>query len=111
MGTYKVEGIGYDFIPTVLDRSVVDHWVKTEDGESFLMARRLIREEGLLCGGSSGAAMVGAVKAARELGLGSGKRVVVLLADSIRNYMSKHLNDGWMQSNGFPLPAAPASTS
>ena len=52
VGTYKVEGIGYDFIPEVLDRSVVDHWVKTKDPESFKMARRLIREEGLLCGGS-----------------------------------------------------------
>ena len=48
--SYKVEGIGYDFIPAVLDRSIVDRWVKTDDQESFIMSRRLIREEGLLCG-------------------------------------------------------------
>ncbi|POM80042.1 Cystathionine beta-synthase, partial [Phytophthora palmivora] len=54
---YKVEGIGYDFIPDVLDRSLVDRWEKTNDQESFIMSRRLIREEGLLCGGSSGSAM------------------------------------------------------
>jgi len=55
--SYTVEGIGYDFIPDVLDRELIDEWVKSEDRESFLMARRLIRQEGLLCGGSSGAAM------------------------------------------------------
>jgi len=97
--SYKVEGIGYDFIPTVLDRSLVDEWIKTEDKESFLMARRLIKEEGLLVGGSSGSAMVAALKVAKQLG--PGKRVVVLLADSVRNYMSKFLNDGWMIENGF----------
>lgn len=101
--SYKVEGIGYDFIPAVLDRKVVDRWVKTEDAASFRMARKLIREEGLLCGGSSGATMSGAMEVIRQMGLGedSSKRVVVLLADSIRNYMTKHLNDSWMESNGF----------
>ncbi|KAJ3198362.1 hypothetical protein HDU82_001241, partial [Entophlyctis luteolus] len=97
--SYKIEGIGYDFVPKVLDRQYVDEWVKTNDKESFIMARRLMREEGLLCGGSSGSAMVGALIAARRLK--PGQRCVVLLADSIRNYMSKHLNDGWMAENGF----------
>ena len=60
VGTYKVEGIGYDFIPKVLERDLVDVWVKTQDRESFLLARRLILEEGLLVGGSSGAALFAA---------------------------------------------------
>ena len=81
----QVEGIGYDFIPTVLDRSVVDKWYKCEDGESFRYARKLIKEEGLLCGGSSGAALAAAIKAARSLE--AGQRCVVLLPDSIRNYL------------------------
>uniref|UniRef100_A0A4W4HM67 Cystathionine beta-synthase n=1 Tax=Electrophorus electricus TaxID=8005 RepID=A0A4W4HM67_ELEEL len=83
---YEVEGIGYDFIPTVLDRSVVDGWYKSNDDESFAMSRMLIRDEGLLCGGSSGSAMAAAVKVAAELK--EGQRCVVILPDSIRNYMA-----------------------
>ncbi|XP_061485437.1 cystathionine beta-synthase-like [Rhineura floridana] len=97
--TMEVEGIGHDFIPTVLDRYVIDQWCKSNDTESFLMARRLIREEGLLCGGSAGSAMSVAVKAAKHLK--EGQRCVVLLPDSVRNYMSKFLNDKWMVKNGF----------
>ncbi|PKU41764.1 cystathionine beta-synthase-like isoform x1 [Limosa lapponica baueri] len=82
---YEVEGIGYDFVPTVLDRSTVDQWYKSDDEESFTLARMLIREEGLLCGGSSGSAMSAALKAAKELK--EGQRCVVILPDSIRNYM------------------------
>ncbi|XP_044043041.1 cystathionine beta-synthase a isoform X2 [Siniperca chuatsi] len=96
---YEVEGIGYDFIPTVLDRSVVDTWYKSDDEESFNMSRMLIREEGLLCGGSSGTAMAAAVNVAKELK--EGQRCVVILPDSIRNYMSKFLNDKWMVQKGF----------
>jgi len=66
IGSYKVEGIGYDFIPTVLDRSLVDEWIKTEDKESFLMSRRIIKEEGLMVGGSSGSVMVAALKYAKK---------------------------------------------
>ena len=96
---YKVEGIGYDFIPDVLDRELVDEWVKTEDHESFLTARRLIRQEGLLCGGSAGSAVWAALEVAKREG--PGKRIVVILPDSIRNYMTKFMDDQWMKENGF----------
>ncbi|XP_078788993.1 cystathionine beta-synthase-like [Oryzias latipes] len=96
---YEVEGIGYDFIPTVLDRSVVDTWYKSNGEESFNMSRMLIREKGLLCGGSSGTAMAAAVVVTKELK--EGQRCVVILPNSIRNYMSKFLNDKWMFEKGF----------
>ncbi len=96
---YEVEGTGYDFIPTVLDRTVVDEWCKSNDRASFSMARRLIREEGLLCGGSSGAAMSVAVEAARRLT--KGQKCVVILPDSVRNYMTKFLNDQWLADRDF----------
>ncbi|VDK47890.1 unnamed protein product [Anisakis simplex] len=82
---YEVEGIGYDFIPAVLEFSHIDKWVKTSDGEAFRMARRLIREEGILCGGSSGSAMVAAMQVCKELK--KGQNCVVILPDGIRNYM------------------------
>ena len=97
--SYKVEGIGYDFIPDVLDRRLVDQWIKSNDRDSFLVARQLIRQEGLLVGGSCGAAVWAAMQVSRELG--PGKRVVALLADSIRNYLSKFVDDRWMRQNGF----------
>ena len=96
---FQVEGIGYDFIPKNLDQNIVDKWYKSDDKESFKMARRLIREEGLLIGGSSGSAMVAALEVAKKLP--AEKRVVVFFVDSIRNYMSKFLNDDWMIENGF----------
>src|SRR5690349_13316968 len=99
VGTYKVEGIGYDFIPKVLDRSLIDEWVKTTDQPSFLLARRLIREEGLLVGGSSGSAMFAALQAAARLK--KGQNCVVVLPDGIRNYMTKFVDDKWMRDNGF----------
>ena len=99
IGTYKVEGIGYDFIPDVLDRKLVDEWIKTEDRESFQMARRLIRHEGLLCGGSSGSVVWAARQLARRVG--PGKRIVMILPDSVRNYMTKFMDEKWMRENGF----------
>ncbi|XP_072342794.1 cystathionine beta-synthase-like protein isoform X5 [Scyliorhinus torazame] len=96
---YEMEGIGHTFIPTVLDRKVIDKWVKTNDEESFAMARMLIKKEGLLCGGSSGSAVCAAVRVAKELK--EGQRCVVILPDSVRNYMSKFLSDHWMEEKGF----------
>uniref|UniRef100_A0A2I3TUN9 Cystathionine beta-synthase n=1 Tax=Pan troglodytes TaxID=9598 RepID=A0A2I3TUN9_PANTR len=97
--TYEVEGIGYDFIPTVLDRTVVDKWFKSNDEEAFTFARMLIAQEGLLCGGSAGSTVAVAVKAAQELQ--EGQRCVVILPDSVRNYMTKFLSDRWMLQKGF----------
>lgn len=86
---YKVEGIGYDFIPDVLDQKIVDRWYKTEDKESFLYSRRLIAEEGLLVGGSSGSAVAALVKANEEKKFAKDDVVVVVLPDSIRSYLTK----------------------
>jgi cystathionine beta-synthase len=97
--SFHVEGIGYDFFPEVLDDSLIDAYVKTGDGETFRMARRLIKEEGLLVGGSSGAAVCAALKAARNLK--KGQRCLCLLPDSIRNYLSKFVDDEWMREKGF----------
>lgn len=96
---YHVEGIGYDFFPEVLDNSLIDRYIKTNDYDSFHMARRLIREEGLLVGGSSGAAMWAAVQAATVLH--EGQKCLIILPDSIRNYISKYANDNWMKEQGF----------
>ena len=101
ISSYLVEGIGYDFIPDVLDNSLIDQYIKTEDQESFIMARRLIKEEGLLCGGSCGATMVAALSAASILE--DGQNCLVILADSIRNYMTKFPSDDWMKKNGFEI--------
>jgi len=95
---YLVEGIGYDFIPQTYEPGIIDRVVKTEDRESFHMARRIIREEGLLVGGSSGSVVWAALQLAHEK---PGARMVVILADSIRNYMSKFLLDSWMEEKGF----------
>ena len=101
VSSYLVEGIGYDFIPDVLDNSLIDEYIKTKDEESFIMARRLIKEEGLLCGGSCGATMVAAMKAASKLK--KNQNCLVILADGIRNYMTKFPNDSWMRKNGFEI--------
>ncbi|KAF1819628.1 cystathionine beta-synthase [Dissoconium aciculare CBS 342.82] len=104
---YKVEGIGYDFIPDVLSQKEVDLWYKTNDRESFYWARRLIREEGLLVGGSSGSAMTAAVKAIKDLKLGPNDAVVVILPDSIRSYLSKFVDDDWLSANDLLSPSPP----
>ncbi|XP_032487112.1 cystathionine beta-synthase isoform X4 [Phocoena sinus] len=104
---YEVEGIGYDFIPTVLDRTVVDTWFKSNDEDAFAFARMLIAQEGLLCGGSAGSAMSVAVKAAQELR--EEQRCVVILPDSVRNYMWWHLRVQEL-SLSAPLTVLPTVT-
>jgi cystathionine beta-synthase len=97
---YKVEGIGEDFLPSTMDLSVVDRIEVVDDKESFLMTRRLTREEGILTGGSSGSALVAAMRVAHEID-DPAALMVVLLPDTGRNYLSKIYNEEWMRSNGF----------
>lgn len=96
---YLVEGIGYDFFPDVLDNKLIDSYIKTNDKDSFQIARRLIQEEGLLVGGSSGAAVFGALQAAKKLT--ADQKCLVILPDSIRNYMSKFASNEWMSKHHF----------
>jgi cystathionine beta-synthase len=101
--SYKVEGVGEDFLPSTLDFDVIDDVVQISDREAFTMARRLVREEGMFCGGSSGLAMAGALKWLRTNGahLTEDDVVVVLLPDSGSRYLSKLFDDNWMRENGF----------
>jgi len=96
---YKVEGIGYDFFPDVLNNKIIDKYIKVNDEDSFKTARQLIKEEGLLVGGSCGTATFAALKAAESLE--ENQNCLVILPDSIRNYMSKFVNDDWMKKNNF----------
>jgi cystathionine beta-synthase/cysteine synthase A len=97
--SYHVEGIGYDFFPDVLENGLINEYIKCPDKESFQIARQLIKEEGLLCGGSSGSAMWAALQVANRLK--SGQVCLVILPDSIRNYLTKFVDDSWMQEKGF----------
>ena len=96
---YLVEGVGEDFWPTTYDPSLVDRTIAVSDHDSFLMARRVTREEGLLIGGSCGTAVQAALEVAAERG--PDDLVVVLLPDSGRGYLSRVFNDDWMASFGF----------
>jgi cystathionine beta-synthase len=98
---YKVEGIGEDFLPGTTDLSVVDAIVKVSDRDSFLAARRLVREEGIFAGGSSGSAVWGALHYARQNKLGPEHLLVVILPDTGSRYLSKLFDDDWMRENGF----------
>uniref|UniRef100_A0A1S4N1T6 cystathionine beta-synthase n=1 Tax=Pediculus humanus subsp. corporis TaxID=121224 RepID=A0A1S4N1T6_PEDHC len=97
--TFEMEGIGFTFVPTTLDRSVVSKWYKVSDKDSMLMARRLVAEEGILCGGSSGTAMCAAIEEAKTMS--EGERLVVILPDGLRNYMTKFASDPWMKIRGY----------
>lgn len=83
--TLQVEGIGYDFVPEVLDHTVIDKWIKCNDKDSFEMSRKMIREEGILCGGSAGSNVSCAMIAAKELR--EDQKCVVILPDGVTNYM------------------------
>jgi cystathionine beta-synthase len=96
---YLVEGVGEDFWPVTYDRTICDEIIAVSDKDSFLMTRRLARDEGILVGGSSGMAVVAAVHVAA--GLSPDDVVVVLLPDSGRGYLSKIFNDEWMADYGF----------
>jgi len=96
---YHVEGIGYDFFPDVLDNNLIDEYIKLPDPESFQMARRIIKEEGLLIGGSSGGAVWAALQTAKKLN--QGDNCLVILPDSIRNYLTKFVDDAWMEKQNF----------
>ena len=100
--TYNVEGIGQDWIPGTLDFEYIDEMITVTDKESFLMARRLTREEGILVGGSAGTAMFGALKLAEHLT--DKDVVVVILPDTGERYLSKVYNDDWMRENRFLEP-------
>ena len=97
--TYKVEGIGEDFLPSATDLSVVDWIERAGDRESFLWARQLVRQEGIFAGGSSGSALAGAVKYCRKLT--ADRLAVVILPDSGSRYLSKFYDDKWMREFGF----------
>ena len=99
--TYKIEGIGEDFLPGATDLSVIDEIVQVSDKESFLMTRRLVREEGIFCGGSSGSAVSGLLKSSIVQSLDQDDFAVVILPDSGARYLSKVFDDEWMREYGF----------
>jgi len=98
VAAYLIEGVGEDFWPEAFDRDVVDDYEVVGDKDAFLMARRVVREEGVFVGGSGGMALVGALRSAEKY---ANDLVVVILPDSGRNYISKIFDDAWMESHGM----------
>ena len=107
--TYKVEGIGEDFIPSTLDLSIIDDVIQVGDAESFHWTRRLVREEGIFCGGSSGSALAGAIKYCQHLP--NDRLVVVVFPDSGSRYLSKIFNDAWLREHGLFVSDQPQITA
>src|SRR5436309_2298441 len=105
---YLVEGIGKDSWPRTMNPEVVDEWIRVSDRDSFLTARRLAREEGILAGGSAGTSVWAALKVAERLGPEA--TILTMLPDSGRNYLSKFYDDNWLLDHGFLERRAPAPT-
>jgi cystathionine beta-synthase len=105
---YLVEGIGKDTWPKTMARDVVDEWIRVSDRDSFLTARRLAREEGILAGGSGGTSVWAALEIAKRLG--SGAQILTMIPDTGRNYLSKFYDDNWMLDHGFLERRRPAPT-
>ena len=107
-GSWRVEGIGEDFVPSTLNAQVVDEWIRVSDADSFITARRVTRQEGILLGGSSGTSLAAAFRYAQRCK--SNDLIVVLCPDTGRNYLSKMYDDTWMAHNGY-LEVAPEQTT
>ena len=105
---YLVEGIGKDTWPRTMDPDVVDAWIRVSDRESFVTARRLAREEGILAGGSGGTTVWAALDLARRLGRDG--RILTMIPDSGRSYLSKFYDDNWMLEHGLLERRAPVPT-
>src|SRR5437868_7310059 len=105
---YFVEGIGKDSWPKTMDPEVVDEWIRVSDRDSFLTARRLAREEGILAGGSAGTTLWAALQVAGRLGPGA--QILTIIPDTGRNYLSKFYDDNWMLDHGFLERRTPAPT-
>jgi cystathionine beta-synthase len=106
--SWKVEGIGEDFVPKTLNSQLVDEWVRVTDAESFHVARDLARREGLLLGGSTGTIVAGALRFAQRLG--PEQIVVAMGCDTGRNYLSKFYNDQWLAENKLMFRPPPSQS-
>ena len=100
---YKAEGLGQGIVPKILTRDIIDDWVQADDDESFILAREIIKHEGLLIGGSCGTILAGVIRYLKEKGLADNENIkcACLLPDSAKNYMTKFMGDDWMIGNRF----------